>query len=176
MDARATSSFPARHRARGAAHGFTLIEALVVMTIAGILAAVAMPSFSAFMADQRARGVATDFVTALIAARSEAIKRNGNVTITAATVGGSANWGAGWVIAAADGTQINRQDVPAGKLTGSTTPANTNAIVFNGSGRMTIAGTLAVGLSGASSDAGVTPRCVTIDLGGRPQLNKGACS
>jgi type IV fimbrial biogenesis protein FimT len=164
-----------RRLADGAAQGFTLIEALVVMVIASILAAVAMPSFSAFMADQRARGVASDFVTALVAARSEAIKRNGNVTITAATVGGSADWGAGWVITAADGTQIDRRDVPAGKLTGSTAPANTNTIVFNSSGRMTLAGTLAVGLSGASSDAGVTPRCVTIGLGGRPQLNKGAC-
>jgi type IV fimbrial biogenesis protein FimT len=156
--------------------GFTLIEVLVVMTVIAIVASIAVPSFSSFVADQRARSAASDLMTAILSARSEAIKRNSNVTITALTAGGATTWGAGWLVTAADGTQLARKDIDAGRLDSTTLPAGTTSITFNGAGRMTLAGTLGIELRGASGSDGVSPRCMTIDLGGRPQLNRGGCA
>lgn len=65
-------SGPAR-RARG---GFSLIETLVVVAIAGILLAIAVPSLQSSINSARTRGVAESVYTGLSLARSEAIRRN----------------------------------------------------------------------------------------------------
>lgn len=61
--------------------GFTLIEMMVTVAIAAILLTVAVPGFQAFIANNRLSTQANAFVTALQLARSEAIKRNLNVTV-----------------------------------------------------------------------------------------------
>ena len=72
--------------------GFTLIELMVVMSILAVLASLAAPSMSKLIATQRLRSAAGDMHLALVKARSEAVKRNKDVTISAQ--GGS--WAAGW--------------------------------------------------------------------------------
>lgn len=164
---------------RVGAHGFTLIEMLVAITILAIAAGISTPYFGAFVADQRARNAASDLVTSMLTARSEAIKRNADVTIAAVVVGGTANWGAGWVVTGPpDGggvpVPIDRKDISGNRLT---SPTVTATIVFTSSGRISPAGTTAsIELRGAAGVDGVTPRCVTVDLGGRPELKRGACT
>jgi type IV fimbrial biogenesis protein FimT len=56
--------------------GFSLIEMLVVLAIAGIALAIAVPSFQESMVNGRSRGVAESIQSGLQKARTDAINRN----------------------------------------------------------------------------------------------------
>ena len=75
--------------------GFTLIEVMVVVAIIAVLAALAAPSFTPIIERWRVRDATESLQSALYYARSEAIKRGGNVVIK--TTDG-ANWNSGWHI------------------------------------------------------------------------------
>lgn len=88
------------------AHGFSLIEAMVVVAVLSVLAAVAAPSFQPLLERWRVRQVGSDLENTLYYARSEAIKRGGGITIEKYpnTAGGCQNasttqeWGCGWIV------------------------------------------------------------------------------
>ena len=65
--------------------GFTLIELVVTLTVAGILMAIAAPSMFSFLASNRLTAQTNDLIADLSFARSEAIKRNGTVVICKST-------------------------------------------------------------------------------------------
>ncbi len=73
------------HRARRyrQARGFTLIELMVTLTVAAILLAIAVPSFTYLTVSSKLTTTANDLVAALNVARSEAIKRNTVVNVNA---------------------------------------------------------------------------------------------
>lgn len=75
--------------------GFTLSELLAVMTVTGILAAVAVPNLSGFMINNRLAGAANEFVTMLTLARSEAILRGAPVVLRRSAVAAQ-DWSGGW--------------------------------------------------------------------------------
>jgi type IV fimbrial biogenesis protein FimT len=79
-------------------HGFTLIELMITLLIMAIMLAWAVPSFQEIVRQNRLTTETNELVTALNLARSEAIKRGRNVTVTPS--GG--DWGAGWTIATTD--------------------------------------------------------------------------
>lgn len=56
--------------------GFSLIELLVVVAIAGVLLSLAVPSFSMWIENTKIRNQADSIVNGLSLARSEALKRN----------------------------------------------------------------------------------------------------
>ncbi len=62
--------------------GFTLLELMVVVAVAAVLAAIAAPSFSTFIDNQRLRNASFDIVSDLSLARSEALTRQTTVVIT----------------------------------------------------------------------------------------------
>jgi len=89
------------------ASGFTLLELIVAISIAGILMAMAIPSFSDMMRDNRLTTYANEFVTSLNIARSEAVKRG--TTVTLRKIGGTGTYWStsGWNVFVdndADGT------------------------------------------------------------------------
>lgn len=72
--------------------GFTLLELMVVVTIAAILMAIAIPSFNEAIRNNRLTTYANDLVTAMNVARSEAVKRGVPVFVRSS----GANWENGW--------------------------------------------------------------------------------
>lgn len=86
--------------------GFTLMELMVTIAIAAVLAGLAVPSIRDFLMRQRMTGIADDFSASLLKARSEAANRNvctsmcmssntGATSPTCATTG--TDWQQGWI-------------------------------------------------------------------------------
>ena len=67
--------------------GFTLVEMMVVIAILAIMAGIAAPAFRDMIAAEKLRSAASALTESLWLARSEAIKRNANVTFSITDVG-----------------------------------------------------------------------------------------
>lgn len=65
----------------GMCRGFSILEMLVTIAIAGILLGFAMPSFRTIVGESEITATVNDFVFSLQTARSEAIKRAGPVAL-----------------------------------------------------------------------------------------------
>lgn len=143
-----------------------MIELLVTVVIIGILAAVGMPAFSSFVAGQRVKTASFEVMSMLMLARSEALKRNDNVTIAPVMVGGVLDR---IEATAADGTVVKSMPMPKGVEF----VVSVSSITYQPSGRTTAAATATFGIRNAGSS--VTSRCISIDLSGRPNSKVGAC-
>lgn len=80
--------------------GFTLLELMITVVIAGILASMAAPSFTQAIDNNRMTTQINELLTTFNYARSEAIKRSLNVTVCNSNNGASCsgNWHDGWVV------------------------------------------------------------------------------
>lgn len=143
-----------------------MAELLIVLAIVGILTSLAAPSFSQFIKSQKIKSMATDLNASLSLARSEAVKRNKNVTLLPTTAG---SWQNGWQIEDPDNVGNNIQVHSAFAGLTVTGPAS---VIYRSSGR--ISGTAAPAFN--LSAAGVSDqRCVSVDLSGRPYVKAAAC-
>ncbi len=79
------------------ARGFTLIELMITAALVAIAASIALPSFQGMIREGRLTAQANELISALNIARSEAIRRGQNVTVT--PVG---SWSGGWNITTVD--------------------------------------------------------------------------
>jgi type IV fimbrial biogenesis protein FimT len=136
--------------------GFTLVELMVVIAIVGVLIVFAAPNFSMFIQTSKLRGATSGLYEAAVLARSEAIKRGANVTISP-TAGA---WVNGWSVVFG-GTTLRRWDPEVGVTYRDTVGGD---IVYGLNGR--IGGTREV-VAYIGSNLKVPARCVNIDVGGR---------
>ena len=86
------------------AKGFTLIELVVTVTVAGILAVIAVPSYRQFVESGRLTAATNDFVGDLSYARIEAMKRGAGIDQPAPCARATGSEGQVIVCASADGS------------------------------------------------------------------------
>jgi type IV fimbrial biogenesis protein FimT len=82
--------------------GFTLLEALVVLALIGVLAALAAPSVTGMRDRHQLQAQAEGLLSSLVLARSEALRRQQRVTLCPRTrdnaCDASAAWQNGWLV------------------------------------------------------------------------------
>ena len=145
-----------RHRSAGA----TIVELMIAIGVIAVLAAVGLPSLRFLIANQKVRGVSTDMVASLIFARSEAIKRNAQVSL----IPNGGDWATGWTVQAG-GNTLRAQD----PLTGVTATGPVGNVSYRGNGRLP--GSSQIQFTFRSSVMSeVKMRCIVIDASGRPSL------
>jgi type IV fimbrial biogenesis protein FimT len=167
-------------------HGFTLIEAMVVVAIVAILTTLAAPSFKSLIQSNAMSGNVNSFLADMRYARSEAIRRGGAVVICRSTspetspacdgTNNAANdWQTGWIIfddLNKDGNLDSGE--PVLRVQGPVT--NMDSIVvsseykfkFNATGRLPGG---AAGIKfGGSNFSTTTQRVVCVSVGGRTRI------
>lgn len=169
--------------------GVTLVESLVVLAVASILLAIAVPGYAYLVGTSRLAAATNDFVTALHLARSEAVKRGMRVTVcktrdalaAAPSCDAGAAWEQGWLVFVDGGTRgvLDASDIllrAQGRVTGViyTPPHNYRRYISylpsgasQGSGNLAN-GTLSLCATGSRRD-------IVINNAGRLRLVTGTC-
>jgi type IV fimbrial biogenesis protein FimT len=122
--------------ARSSNRGFTLIELMVTIVIVGVLASIALPSFSEFIKRGQVRTAAESVQNGLQLARGEAVRRNEKITFTLGASSGQTSW----VVTDSSGSEIQKSRASgegSAVVTAANTPATASSSTFNGYGRIT---------------------------------------
>lgn len=153
-----------------------MVELMIVVVIAGILATIAIPGFQSLTRSQQVKNASFDLYASLNLARSEAIKRNSNVVITSVNypvTTPTAHDEVGWNIVATNGTVTTADDttiLSQPQLKGITLGTAVN-ITYQRTGRTTATAspTFLIDSYGATT---IYARCVKIELNGMPRIYK----
>lgn len=98
MSARHRTWLPGARRGRSQrARAFSLVEALVVLALAGVLAGTAAPGLRQLLEAARLRAAVNDLCSAIDLTRSQAIARGRIVTLAPLEPGG-VDWRRGWIV------------------------------------------------------------------------------
>jgi len=150
--------------------GFTLIEAMVAITVMLVLMAVAVPSFRDAAHRSELRSAANDLVTSAHFARSEAIKRNAPVTMCISSDGvncaASGGWQQGWIIRS--DVTLRRQS--ASPVNVRISAGGVSTLTFQPTGVDATSAVFTVCRTPAGTS--VEQRLITIDATGRPSVRK----
>ena len=171
---------------RRQAAGFSLIELLIAMTIAGILLAFGAPAMSGYIQNARLGAMAQSIYSGLQMARTEAVRRNQSVefvlsnspldTTTVDAVSQDAS-GRNWVVRYMQPPPIStyqgieKKATNSGDAGGVVVAATAPLFVFNGLGGSNVPGTIALTnpVVGLCSPAG-SVRCWSVVVGAGGQI------
>jgi type IV fimbrial biogenesis protein FimT len=155
----------ASERRRGQ-QGFTLVEIMVTIAIIGMVSMIAIPAFSNSMLSGKLASIANSFASSAQLARSEAIKRNGTVSLCASSNGSSCSggWTDGWIVLAGSSVISAQPALPSGfQMTGNATD-----IQFKSTGLVDTCTSLTLKKTSDNSQQ----RVLTISTTGRPKIEK----
>jgi len=148
---------------QNSARGFTLLELMVTLAIAAILASIAAPSFKGLIESQRVRSASNELISSLNFARSEAVTRNTDISVTQASGG----WTSGWTVN--NGTTVLRA---VDSVTGIAVSSAISSVIYGSNGRASAAIEFTVAPSSGGNDHS---KCVSISLSGKPSSDSGSC-
>ena len=160
--------------------GFTLLELLIVLMVAAVLAAAAVPGLDAFILNARRTADVNGFVTAVQLARGEAFKRGRPVVLCKTADGTSCggtdvNFDDGWMVFVnRDGDSPPRRDADEPQLyayrpgTSATITANRRLFEFRPFGRRSTNGTVTFCDRRGAEQA----RAVVVSFTGRPRVTR----
>ena len=163
--------------------GFTMVELMVTIAVLGVLLAIAVPSFSAMIRNNRSQAVANELVAALNLARAEAVKRGARVSLCPSSNGTScsgSSWAIGWIAfvdtAASDtaasptvGTILSRREAAS---TGAVA-AGASFIRYSGLGFAPVRADITVRSTGCT---GLNARTISFSASGRIRVQKVNCT
>lgn len=163
---RPASFMPRRH-----VSGFTLVELVITLAIAVILAAIAAPSFQNMMASQRVQAASSDLIHHLMLARSEAIKQNRSITLLSNS--GEEEWQGGWQVfpANAAAALLKVQSAYASIVI----TAAVDSVTYNRDGRVATNQPVLFTVTDPTLGNDAQARCIRITVTGMPISQKGEC-
>jgi len=160
--------------------GFNLVEMITVITIVGILATIAVPSYNYVITSNRVVGEVNDLLGDMQFARYEAIKEGLDVTIcpveskTSTTCDGTPpDWSNGWIVLSNPantgvGTStVLRRQLPFTSLNSGDTLTSGTKVSFNREGFAVLTGTGLFSLHDPTGNSGFT-RCLILSAAGAP--------
>ena len=165
-------------------YGFTLIELMIAVGLAGLLLSMAVPALDIFVSNARQTGAINAFVSSIHQARSTAVTTNTRVTICPSSGGTNCEatgWNSGWIVFSdpdSDRNVDNDETILAssGEIDGLTfQSAEFGAfLMYRPNGRV-----MNASLNGSSGAFTVcdnrgadSAKVMIIDLSGRPRLGK----
>jgi type IV fimbrial biogenesis protein FimT len=163
--------------------GFTLLELIVAVTVAGLFLSMAVPGYLSFVRNSTQITSANELLASLLHARDLAITKNVRVTVCPSSAGTNCNavgWNSGWIVFLdADGDR----DVDAGETiesatksvgTPSVVSAEFNYVIFRPNGRAMAATTAdnTGNLTFCDARGAAYARVVNIDVSGRPRVSR----
>jgi type IV fimbrial biogenesis protein FimT len=162
--------------------GFSVIELMIVVAIAAILMAIAIPSFSIMMQRNRLSSAASAMQVSLSLARSEAIKRGIDAKVTVAPSTTAGEWGNGWAVfldkttdangavaPTSDSSSVVRLEIvaaPAGPISFNHS-GSVDYFMYNGQGRVVTTTGAAGNHSFWFFDGSSDKYCLIVSVGGR---------
>ena len=158
--------------------GFTLIELVITITLIGILLALAAPGFRQLTLNQGVKTAAFDLVSALQYARSEAIKRPSEAVTLKSGAASDGAWSTGWRLLDGAGDNLRSWTVASNITVTDKNGTPLTQITFGKDGHLaaTMAATPKIEVKSSTTTSGVGPRCIKVDLVGRPTATMAACS
>jgi type IV fimbrial biogenesis protein FimT len=170
--------------------GFTLVEVMVVIAIIAILTMIAAPSFKSMIQTSSMRSAVNSFLADMRYARSEAMRRGGNIVLcrsdnpeaatpSCSTASGTNGWVSGWVIyadqnssGAIDSGEVLRVQGPINSIDSimqTSSGGARNSLEFTATGRFTLSSTLSLQFGGGNF-ANDMQRIVCVSVGGRARI------
>lgn len=175
----------------GKPSGFTLIELLVVIAIVAIMGAIALPSFTDIVRNNRLSAAASALQVSLSLARSEAAKRGSDAKVTVAANVTAGAWINGWTVFSDKTTTANLEVGPTSdnanvtmlEIAAAPSPnisagqtGTLNYFTYNGQGRL-------ITTTGANANRsfwffqGTSDKyCIVINITGRVRTDRVASS
>ncbi len=166
--------------------GFTLIELMITIAVAGVLLALGTPAYQDFVANSKRTAAVNDLLADFQISRSSSVTRNSRIVLCSSgnltTCANSNNWAGGWIIfddADADGVKdggelilSTHEPVPQNVMT-----ASFRAIAYRPNGRVityspvgTVSGTLGT-VTICDSRGASMARAIVINNSGRPKTS-----